>query len=116
MRIEHEVIADDSGWTFKMPRLTHDMIDKLMLGTWDLADWTFGTCHGIILFYRPVEDMSWFERLVWRVENWFRRKFWEAYIMIEYYGRRSWWLRAKRRIYRKLRHAVFMLAWRLSCG
>ena len=98
-----EVIRDDSGWCFKMPRLTWDMIEKYGLGTWDLADWTWGTPYAIVWFYKGIGEFDWFDRVVWRVEN--KLRFWE------------WWLffnnhRVLCRIVGWIRRMVFWIGWK----
>ena len=111
-KLEYETITDDSGWEFKMPKLTQEMVVELRLGTWDLADYTFGTCHGIIWMYKPASEIRGLERLLWRIENWLRRKEWEYFLLIEWYGVRNRRTRFLHKLFKTLRHAAFKLAWR----
>jgi len=100
-----EWIVDDSGWAFLMPRLTSDDVDRLGLGTMDLADFTFGTANAILFLYKPKEYFSLLERVLWRIENILRLLQW-------------WFVLENHKVlgnfFALLRHIVFELAWKVS--
>jgi len=103
--MEYEWIVDDSGWRFLMPRLSRDDVERLELGTFDLADFTFGTANAIWFLYRPASEFSALEKVLWRVENALRLLEWSLILK----GHRT-----LSELVGKVRRAVFNVAWWVS--
>ena len=79
--MKYEWVVDDFGWKWLMPKLSHADVEKHDLGTWDLADWTFGTTLPLeVLFLVPIDyRMSLAVKIVWKVENALRMLYWTLY-------------------------------------
>jgi len=98
--MEFEWIVDETGWCWMMPKIDYNVIEKYNLGTWDLADWTFGTSLMLDIFgYAELNKCA---RFLWRIENLLRLIKWTLYFsghstLSEFFG--------------KIRHLVFNLAW-----
>ena len=111
-----EVITDYDGWSFKMPKLTTEMVCELMLGTFDLADFTFGTARGVG-FIPSSQDipMHWLERILWRIENVFRFIEWWLWLQANWYDKkhRLFWMMLHFP-FCKIRLLLFNLAWAAS--
>ena len=108
-----ERIVDDSGWSYVMPKLTSEDIEKYDMGTFDLADWTFGTPNAMFIFYKPVEEFSIAEKIIWRIENTLR--FMEWYLLfIELDGKPI--VKPIRILFTWLRKLFFKLGWKVSIG
>jgi len=105
LRFEKE--CDDDGWCWEMPKIPEERLREL--GTWDLADWTWGTCAPIMaLWADPCFSSRYFNPLtkaVWRLENWLRKWVWVLYF--EDRKVLHW-------IVSKIRNAVFRLGWKLA--
>ena len=95
----------DPGYTWRMPVIP----DDVELGTWDLADWVFGTIYDMWAVWLGPLPPSRPERLLWRVENWLRYHEWKLFFTR---GEGS----LVYRVVVKLRRAYFLLllkiAWR----
>lgn len=104
MKIER--IVDDTGWSFRMPKIDGLIIEKYDLGTWDLADWTFGTPAAMFMLWgNPKTQFSKLTKLIWKFENKLRLKFWLHY----FHGHH---IRAA--IYDCIRQIVFDIGWKLA--
>jgi len=74
-----------TGWRWKMPVIPKNVY----LGTWDLADWTFGPPTYITLWGGIFGD-KWPKRwprlitAIWRIENWLRCIMWTMYFKRHY--------------------------------
>jgi len=97
-----EVICDSSGWCFKMPRLDSEIIERYGFGTWDLADWTWGTAYAIPYFYKHVSEFDVIDRAIWKLENFFR--YWEWKLFLDNH-------RALSKIFSFIRGAIFKIGW-----
>ena len=80
--MELEKCVDNFGWTWYMPKLDKDIIDQYGLGTWDLADWVFGTWRSMLgyAFYKINIEFTLLEKVLWRIENFLRLTMWIAYL------------------------------------
>ena len=104
--MELEVIVDDSGWRFVMPKIDGFIIEKFDLGTWDLADWTFGTPAAMFMLWgNPKTQFSNLTKLVWKLENKLRLKYW----LNVFHQKR---LRAA--FYGCIRKFIFKIGWQLA--
>jgi len=106
MRIER--IVDDTGWSFMMPKIDYKIIKKYDLGTWDLADWTFGTPAALFQVWfwdLSHEQFSRLTTILWRLENKLRLKFWLHF----FHGHH---IRAA--IYNCIRQIIFKIGWKLA--
>lgn len=114
MKWEDEIITDDSGWKFKMPKLTREIIKKYGFGTFDLADWTFGTPYAIITMYKHVSEFNIVDKVVWKIENKLRYWEWKTFFgMHESKGIIRIAYKLLHHIVRPLRLAAFNLGWEL---
>ncbi len=115
-------IVDDTGWKFYMPELYGDDIDRYNLGTWDLADWTFGTAYAMFPIYISKGDdyqFSILEKIFWRLENIFRLLEWYIFLIeLEYKVKERKLLEYLIKIIRKpislARHLIFKISWKLT--
>ena len=106
-RLKFEKICDDDEWCWEMPEIPQERLREL--GTWDLADWTFGTCASIMaLWADPCFSSKYFSpitKAVWRLENKLRKWEWVMYFTDH---KVLHWLLSK------IRNAIFKLAWKLA--
>lgn len=85
-----------------MPRLTTRDVGRYGLGTWDLADWTFGTPYAIAWFYKHVSEFDVLDKVIWRVENLLR--YWEWKLFLNNH-------RGLSKVVPLLRNVVFTIGW-----
>ena len=118
-----EVVVDEvTGWKFRMPRLTKEDIERYGFGTWDLADWTFGTCIPLDMAIELTEpedyELNKIDVLLWRIENLLRYYEWLFWLEAEDHkgSWRYWPLRALHKLFSFMRGIVFKLASRYTCG
>jgi len=104
-RLEFEWIEDESGWVFLMPKLSKEDVWRLGLGTFDLADFTFGTANAIPFLYKSIERFRAVEKVLWRVENWLRCLEWALFLRGHY---------ILSEIVSKFRNIIFKVAWWVS--
>lgn len=103
--MKYEWIVDDSGWKFIMPNIDDIDIEKYGLGTWDLADYTFGTSNAIVTKFRSSSTFTRLEKLLWRLENVLRLLDWTLFLKNH---------KILSRFVRTLRSVVFNIAWKIS--
>jgi hypothetical protein len=100
-----EICQDRTGWSWKMPKIEWEDVERYGLGTFDLADWAWGTRaeHEEIFWmnegYLYVPTIA---KPFWRLENWLRFLEWSLFFAER---RKLHW------IVSKLRLMAFKLAW-----
>ena len=108
-RIEIETVCDEDGWCWRMPKLSPEDVKRLGLGTWDLADWTWGTAAIPISLFTLCSfshrHFNPFTKLAWKVENRLRCLFWK--LVLDGHERVA-------RLVSVFRGIAFHVAWRLA--
>ena len=106
--MKYEICCDEDDWCWKMPSVSNEY--RYELGTWDYADWTFGTSAPLLALWstKPCFSHKYFNpltKVMWKLENLLRRYQWVFFFKNK---RILYW------ITHKLRDIVFDIAWKLS--